>query len=123
MEPMAAQYQRVATIASECPENGTIGSDVKHVDPAIVVFGQTRRRLLAWLLLHPDETVCLRQLARQTEGAPGAIQRELAALTPAGILSRAVQGRQVRFGANRESPIYLALHALVVKTMVRTGRR
>jgi predicted nucleotidyltransferase len=95
----------------------TTAPDLRHADPAVVLFGQTRRRLLAWLLLHPDETFYLRQLARQTGVAPGAIQRELAALTRAGILSRAVQGRQVYFGANRESPIYLELHGLVVKTM------
>lgn len=84
--------------------------------PGSVLFGQTRRRVLGWLLGHPDQAYYLRQIVRQTGTAQGAVQRELAALTRAGILSRTLQGRQVYFQANRQSPIFLELQALLVKT-------
>jgi len=85
-------------------------------DPGSILFGQTRRRVLAWLLGHPDEAFYLRQIVRQTGAAQGAVQRELEALTRTGILRRTVQGRQVYFQANRDSPIFPELQALVLKT-------
>lgn len=85
-------------------------------DPGSVLFGQTRRRLLAWLLGHPDEAFYLRQIVRQTGAAQGAVQRELEALTRGGVLRRTVQGRHVYFQANRDSPIFPELQALVLKT-------
>jgi predicted nucleotidyltransferase len=81
-----------------------------------VLFGQTRRRVLGWLLGHADEAYYLRQIVRQTGGAQGAVQRELEALTRAGVLRRTVQGRQVYFQANRASPIFPELQSLVLKT-------
>lgn len=83
---------------------------------ASVLFGQTRLRVLGWLFGHPDEAFYLRQLVRQTGAAHGAVQRELAALTGAGVLRRTVQGRQVYFQANRESPIFTELQSLLMKT-------
>lgn len=85
-------------------------------DPASVLFGQTRRRVLGWLLGHPEQAFYLRQIVRQTGAAQGAVQRELAALTGAGLLRRSVQGRQVYFQANRESPIFAELQSIFLKT-------
>src|SRR5204862_7724180 len=69
-------------------------------DAAALLFGSTRRRLLGWLLGHADEAYYLRQIARHTGTAVGAVQRELEQLTAAGLLHRTVQGRQVYFQAN-----------------------
>jgi len=44
------------------------------------------------------------------------VQRELQVLAEAGILRRTVEGRQVYFQADRESPIYPELQALLSKT-------
>jgi predicted nucleotidyltransferase len=44
------------------------------------------------------------------------VQRELQVLAQAGILRRTAEGRHVYFQANRESPIYPELHALLLKT-------
>jgi predicted nucleotidyltransferase len=86
------------------------------VDPATVLFGSTRRRVLGWLLGHPDEAYYLRQIVRQTGTAVGAVQRELELLTAAGLVRRSVQGRQVYFQANREAPIFPELRGLFAKT-------
>jgi DNA-binding transcriptional ArsR family regulator len=85
-------------------------------DPASVLFGRTRRRVLGWLLGHPGEAFYLRQIVRQAGGGQGAVQRELDLLTRAGLLRRTVQGRQVYFQTNRESPIFPELQALFLKT-------
>ena len=84
--------------------------------PATVLFGSTRRRVLGWLLGHADQAYYLRQIARQTRTAVGAVQRELEQLTDAGLLRRTVQGRQVYFQANREAPIFPELQGLFAKT-------
>jgi predicted nucleotidyltransferase len=72
--------------------------------------------VLGWLLGHPDEAFYLRQIVRHAGSGQGAVQRELDLLTRAGLLRRSVQGRQVYFQANRESPIFPDLQALFLKT-------
>jgi len=85
-------------------------------DAATVLFGSTRRRVLGWLLGHPDEAFYLRQIVRNTGAALGAAQRELEQLTGAGLLLRTVQGRQVYFRANQAAPIFPELQGLFAKT-------
>jgi predicted nucleotidyltransferase len=86
-------------------------------DLSTILFGGTRRRVLAWLFGHPDERFDLRQIVRQSGAAHGAVQRELQKLTEAGILRRTVEGRHVFFQANRESSIFPELHMLLLKTV------
>jgi predicted nucleotidyltransferase len=86
-------------------------------DPGPLLFGLTRRRILAWLLGHPDQSFYLRQIARQVGTAVGATRRELELLTGAGLLTRTVDGRQVYFQANRVSPIFSELQSLFAKTV------
>ena len=85
-------------------------------DPSTVLFGRTRRLVLAWLFGHPDERFYLRQMVRQSGAAQGAVQRELQLLVEAGILRRTVEGLHVYFQANRQSPIFPELNALLLKT-------
>ncbi len=83
---------------------------------ASVLFGRARRLILGWLLGHPDESFFLRQIVRQTGLPVGSVQRELEALTAAGLLTRRTQGRQVYFQADRSSPVFRELQSLFVKT-------
>jgi len=85
-------------------------------DPGTVLFGRTRRRVLAWLLGHADEAYYLRQIARHTGTSVGAVQRELEQLTAAGLLLRTVDGRQVYFQANRDASVFPELQGLFAKT-------
>jgi predicted nucleotidyltransferase len=86
------------------------------LDPAAVLFGSTRRRVLGWLLGHADEAYYLRELVRHTGGAVGAVQRELEQLTAAGLVHREVRGKQVYFQANRKAAIFPELQGLFAKT-------
>lgn len=83
---------------------------------ALVLFGKTRRRLLAWLFLHPDEAFYIRQLVRITGGSLGSVPVELSLLTSAGLLQRSSKGREVFYQANRKSPIFQELLAIIAKT-------
>ena len=94
----------------------TAAAPAGPADAATLLFGSTRRRVLSWLLGHADEAYYLRQIARHTGTAVGAVQRELEQLTAAGLLRRTVQGRQVYFQANREAPIFPELQGLFAKT-------
>ena len=80
------------------------------------LLGDTRTAVLAVLLLRPDESQHVRELARLTGVSPGTLHRELTALTALGVLSRNAVGRQVFFAANRECPVFEELAGLVRKT-------
>ena len=87
------------------------------LDPAVLLFGSTRRRVLGWLLGHPDEAFYLRELVRQVGGAVGAVQRELELLTASGLVRREVRGKQVYFQANQKAAIFPELQGLFAKTV------
>lgn len=81
-----------------------------------VLFGAYRRRILALLLLRPDETFYVREIARVTGVPAGSLHRELKTLAEAGLLTRAASGNQVRYQASRECPIFEELAGIFRKT-------
>lgn len=83
---------------------------------ASILFGNTRRAILALLYGHPDESFYVRQVVRAAGIGHGTVQRELKSLTQAGILQRLVRGRQVYYQANPQCPIFEELKSLMVKT-------
>jgi predicted nucleotidyltransferase len=68
------------------------------------------------MLTNPDQEWHLREIVRRTGTALSATQRELLALTEAGILRRRMESRRSYYRANRDSPIYPELHGLMLKT-------
>jgi predicted nucleotidyltransferase len=87
------------------------------VDPASLLFGAYRRDVLALLLLHPEDSTHVREIARAIGKAPGTLLRELNALAAAGVLLRKPVGNQVHFQANPASPIYEELRSILKKTV------
>ncbi|HET7634575.1 MAG TPA: nucleotidyltransferase domain-containing protein [Burkholderiales bacterium] len=85
-------------------------------DLGILFFGAYRRQVLALLLLHPDESFHLRELARITNTQPGTLRRELTQLVEAGVLSREKMGNLVRYKADPACPIYDELRSIFKKT-------
>ncbi|MDO8277488.1 MAG: nucleotidyltransferase domain-containing protein [Burkholderiaceae bacterium] len=77
---------------------------------------QYRRKVLALLLMQPDQKVHLRELARQTQAAPGTLKKELDALCLVGLLRSERVGNQVHFQANPAHPVFAELQALIRKT-------
>jgi predicted nucleotidyltransferase len=88
---------------------------------AAVLFGKSMRAILALLFGRPDRRFYLREIARVAGVPPSSLQRDLVALTGAGVLARTVEGRQVYFQANPGCPIFGELQALAAKTFGVAG--
>jgi predicted nucleotidyltransferase len=73
--------------------------------------------VLALLLLRPEESRHVRDIARALGKPPGTLLRELNALAEAGVLQRRSVGNQVHFQADAASPIYEDLRNILKKTV------
>lgn len=82
-----------------------------------LLFGAYRRGVLALLLLHPETSLHLREIARTMGKPPGTLQRELNALAEAGVLERKRVGNQVHFQANPGCPVFEDLRNILKKTV------
>ena len=82
-----------------------------------LLFPATRQRVLAQLLLNPDESFHLRELARLTGSHAGTLGRELEKLVGAGLLLRTEQGNQVRYQVDARCPLFAELSAMFRKTL------
>jgi predicted nucleotidyltransferase len=78
---------------------------------------KTRRAILGLLFRHPGEAFYQGQIMRAVGGGRGAVQRELASLTEAGILRRDLRGDRAYFLANEDCPVFQELRGLVLKTV------
>ncbi|HUO08102.1 MAG TPA: nucleotidyltransferase domain-containing protein [Phycisphaerae bacterium] len=84
---------------------------------AATLFGKTRQAILGLFFTHPTESFHLRQVVRLTGAGLGPVQRDLAALTRAGILTRLRKGIHVLYQANASSPVFEELKSLALKTV------
>lgn len=87
-----------------------------HQSLSAVLFPGYRRRVLGLLFLRPDESLHGREIARRTGLPAGTLTRELKRLAEAGLLNREKRGNQVLYSANRASPIFAELAAILRKT-------
>ena len=81
-----------------------------------LLFSNYRRQVLGLLLLRPDDSLYVRQIARLTGVPAGSLHRELVSLESVGLLLREPFGNQVRYRANRTHPIYGELAEIFRKT-------
>lgn len=81
-----------------------------------LLFSDYRRRVLGLLLLHPDTTYHVRELARLTGTSAGTLHKELTKLTAGGVLRRQEVGNQVRYSADRDCPVFEELASILRKT-------
>lgn len=84
---------------------------------ADALFSKVRQRVLAVLFGAPDRSFYTNQVIGLAQSGAGAVQRELAVLTGAGLLTVRKQGNQKHFQANAASPVFAELRGLVLKTM------
>jgi predicted nucleotidyltransferase len=68
------------------------------------------------LLLHPEESLHGREIARRTGLPAGTLTRELRRLADVGLLNRERRGNQLVYSANRQSPIFEELAGILRKT-------
>jgi predicted nucleotidyltransferase len=81
-----------------------------------LLFSDYRRRVLGLLLLHPDTTYHVRELARLTGTSAGTLHKELTKLKTGGVLQRQKVGNQVRYRADRNCLIFEELASILRKT-------
>jgi predicted nucleotidyltransferase len=81
-----------------------------------LLFKEYRRRVLSLLLLHPEKSYHVREIARLTGTLPGTLHKELSKLAEARLLRKVEQGNQVLYQANRQSLIYEELASILRKT-------
>ncbi len=84
---------------------------------ADALFPKVRQRVLAVLFDAPERSFYMGEVIALAHSGTGAVQRELAGLAAAGILSVQKQGKQKHYQANIQAPIFEALRSLVGKTM------
>ena len=81
-----------------------------------ILFSDYRSRVLGLLLLHPERTYYLREIARITGTVPGTLKRELDKLLGVGLLTVRKVGNQNHYQANPACPVYVDLANLLRKT-------
>jgi len=81
-----------------------------------LLFGAYRRQILALLLMHPEQSFHVREIARITGKPAGTLYRELSSLAESGLLARTPFGNQVHYRANTDCPIYEELRGILRKT-------
>lgn len=87
-----------------------------HQSLAALLFPEYRRRVLGLLLLHPEEALHGREVARRTGLPAGTITRELVKLAESGLLRREKRGNQQVYSANTRCPIFTELSSILRKT-------
>lgn len=80
------------------------------------LFTKAQQNVLGLLYGNPEKSFYLNEIARKTAMGKGALTRELAKLTEAGILTVTKLGNQNHYQANSSCPIYGELKQIVIKT-------
>ena len=89
---------------------------IMHHSLSAILFPGYRRRVLGLLLLHPEESLHGREIARRTGLPAGTLTRELRRLASVGLLTQEKRGNQTLYQANRASPIFTELAGILRKT-------
>lgn len=84
---------------------------------ADALFPKGRQRVLAVLFGNPGRSFYANEVIALAQSGTGAVQRELAALSEAGLLTVTRQGNQKHYQANADAPVFAELRGLVLKTM------
>ena len=83
---------------------------------ADALFPKVRQRVLAVLFGNPTRSFYANEVIALAKSGSGAVQRELAGLSQAGLLTVSRQGNQKHYQANAAAPVFAELRGLVLKT-------
>jgi DNA-binding transcriptional ArsR family regulator len=89
---------------------------MRNVKTLDALLPKTRQGILAAMLIQPDKSWYVSELARRMGVPSSSLQRELQDLTMAGILKTHRQGRMAYYQANADSPVFPDLRGLLLKT-------
>ncbi len=88
----------------------------KKINISDALFSKVRQRVLGLLYGQPDSDFYTNEIIRLTDSGTGAVQRELESLTSAGLVIVKQVGNQKRYQANRDTPFFVELRSIVLKT-------
>ncbi|MCG6987759.1 MAG: nucleotidyltransferase domain-containing protein [Gemmatimonadetes bacterium] len=83
---------------------------------ADALFGRVRQRVLALVFGRPDRSFYANEIIAWVGAGSGAVQRELARLEAADLVTMSRVGRQKHYRANEAAPIFPELRGIVLKT-------
>jgi len=98
------------------PEMGTIETGTARGGLAAALFTPVQQRVLGLLFGQPGRRFQSAELIRLAGSGTGAVHRQVERLAAAGLVTVTRDGNQKYYQARRDSPIFLELHGLVVKT-------
>jgi predicted nucleotidyltransferase len=87
-----------------------------------ILFSKTQRGVLGLLFANPERSYYANEIVRHVKAGTGAVHRELERLAAAGLLTVSRVGNQKHYQANRQSPIFEEMEAIVQKTMEPASR-
>jgi predicted nucleotidyltransferase len=92
-------------------------AETKKTGLADALFTRGQQRVLGILFSEPERSFPATELIALAGVGTGAVHRELTRLVKTGLVTVTPMGRQRRYQANPESPIFPELHGLVQKTV------
>jgi len=98
------------------PIMGTINQPSSSPNLADALFPKVRQRVMAVLFGNPARSFYANEVIALAQSGSGAVQRELAGLSEAGLLTVSRLGNQKHYQANAQSPVFAELRGLVLKT-------
>ena len=96
---------------------GITTNSTESVSLADALFPKVRQRVLSVLFGAPDRSFYANEVIALAQSGTGAVQRELADLSAAGLLNVTKQGNQKHYQANANAPVFAELRSLVLKSM------
>ena len=84
---------------------------------ASALFTRTQQRVLGLLFGQAQRSFFATEIIGLAGAGSGAVQRELARLCATGLVQMSRVGNQKHYQADRASPIFAELHALITKTV------
>ncbi len=91
-------------------------SDAAPLSISDALFPLVRQRVLALFFRQVDRSFYANEVIALAQSGSGAVQRELAGLSEAGLLTVSRVGNQRHYQANSACPVYTELRGLVLKT-------
>lgn len=87
-----------------------------NINASNAIFSKAQQQVLGLLYGRADSDFYTNEIIRITNVGTGAVQRELAKLTQAGILTVKSIGNQKRYQANHQHPLFSELRSITLKT-------
>jgi predicted nucleotidyltransferase len=106
--PITGMIKPIMGISTKLPASSTM---------ADALFPKVRQRVLAVLFGNSGRSFYANEVIALAQSGSGAVQRELQALSEAGLLTVTKQGNQKHYQANAVAPVFSELRGLVLKTM------